>query len=470
MNDNELNNMSTEQLAALMERARDKLENKIANEVKIDFPNINTKGMSKATLKNSEALFKAYGITIRHNEMSKISEIDIAGRVFHADTEMNAKMAYLTDLYEQQDLPVRCLTNAISVVANRNTYHPVRDWIDSQAWDGVSRLEEFYSSLEIDEELHIDPALYRKLKNVMMRKWALSGVAALYHSHFSCEGVLCLFGKQAAGKTTWVQSLLDRKHQNEWFKDGVSLDLGNKDSVQKALGTWITELGEIDSTFKRSDIEQLKAFITEKIDVIRPPYERMANRYARRTILLGSMNRQKFLQDDENRRFWPINVSRVRPVTFDAQQFWAEMKQIYLEVAPKIVDAQTREKNNEWGWFLSPIEREELNRIQSVFKSDDPIEEILANNVRLQSDPLTTTLGVYMNCTAVLMACGRANPAKADLNTAGKWLSQQGYKYRKDTRQYQVWIPPRVSYPTENDESIDMSAPKVARYKNKQDY
>jgi putative DNA primase/helicase len=264
-------------------------------------------------------------------------------------------------------------------------------------------------------------------------------VAALYDDNFSCEGVLCLYGEQAAGKTSWCLSLMPTENQSLWFKDAVALDVGNKDSLTKSLGTWITELGEIDATFRKSDIEALKGFITERVDVIRPPYERTANRYRRRTVFIGTMNKLKFLQDDQNRRFWPINVTSVHYADFDIGQFWAEVKQMYQDIKPKCATPQLRKINNEYGWFLTPEERELLDRTQTVFKSDDPIEELLANRVM----PKHQGMGQeeWLNCTAILDRCGWGRATKRDLDIVGRWCRQQGYDYKKDSKQYHVWIP-----------------------------
>lgn len=403
------------------------------------FPDLNDKQRPKPSQQNAEAVFAFYGIKIRHNEMTKETEIDIPHKQFHKDTEMNAKLAYLRDLYVKHDISDKNLDGYVTMIASDNAYHPVRDWIDSCSWDGVSRLQNYYDTLVVDPELHIDPVKYITLKETMMRKWALSAVAALYDDDFSCEGVLCLYGDQAAGKTSWFLSLLPQEAQSSWFKDAVALDVNNKDSLTKALGTWVTELGEIDATFRKSDIEALKSFITEKVDVIRPPYERTANKYRRRTVFVGTMNRLKFLQDDENRRFWPINVVQVQYADFDVQQFWAEIKQMYLHVKPLCSTPKQRAISREFGWFLTPEERKFLNTTQTVFKSDDPIEELLANKVM----PKHQNMGQeqWMNCTAILHECGIMKPTKAELNVVGNWCRQQGYEHRKETKQYKVWIP-----------------------------
>ena len=388
-------------------------------EVRIAWPDTDSKGVVKQTLNNFRTLLAHFDITIRYNEMTKEAEIKIPGQHFHKDTETNAALGKLRDLCHQANFPRGEVDYYFQVVASENSYHPVRDWIDEQVWDGRSRMDEFYGTLKLD---HPHP-----LKETLMRKWAISAVAALYHENFSCEGVLTFHGTQGKGKTIWVEQLLPRHARNVWNKDAVVIDMGNKDAIFKALGYWITELGELDATFRRSDIEALKGFVTEKVDVLRPPYAKVANKYGRRTVMYATVNREDFLQDDENRRFWVLSVDEFAVSrNFDVAQFWAEVKVLYMALRDKIDTAQDRADNNEYGWFLSPTERALLHQTQEAFKSIDPIEETLA--VRIVPKGSETTVSVEsLNTTQILRRLGFDRATHAQLTKASAWLKKQGF-------------------------------------------
>lgn len=427
---NNLDNMTIEQIERLLEQKKNQKST-------IAFVDVTPKGVAKPTLDNSKQLFAHYGISIRHNEMTKEPEINIPCKKFHSDTEMNAALAYLQDLARGQDLPVSDLMNHVTIVANENAYHPVRDWIDSFKWDGKDRLPEVYAIIDSPSEM----------KETLIRKWLLSGVAALYDDNFSCEGVLCLYGAQAIGKTSWIQYLLPRESVSQWVSESVTLAVGNKDSELKALGTWITELGELDSTFKKSDIEALKGWITQRKDVIRPPYERKPNKYSRRTICYATINTLEFLQDDENRRFWALDVEKVHPTSLDRGQLWAQIKQMYFDVVGKCRTPQDRIANNEWGWFLTPDERAQLTRTQHQFKTIDPIEELLDDKL-VPFDEIENKKSEWLNSTAILMRCGVLYPTKRDINTAAKYLRRFGFRKKIDTKRFLVQI--RDSVTTQN--------------------
>jgi putative DNA primase/helicase len=380
----------------------------------LDFPDVGSNGKPRSTIVNLKALCNHYGVTIKYNEMLRDEEITIPGKNFHSHTAANAAFAALTDLLRQHDMPIGELQSYVSMIANENAYHPVRDWIDSIQWDSTSRLEDFYATISSTQEM----------KTVFMRKWALSAVAALYHPNFSCEGVLVLTGRQGKGKSTYPYRILPKEIASSCVKDAVTLDVNNKDSVLKAVSTWMTELGELTSTFRKSDLEHLKGFITERVDKLRPAYARKIDNYGRQTVFYATVNDREFLQDGENRRFWVIDVEGFNQASYDRAQFWAEMKQIYMSLKGKIETPEDREQHNEWGWFLSPDERGSLETNVETFKAMDPIEQLISNRIDLTDK----TGGELMNCTAIMARCGKDNPNRGELNRVAGFLRKQGFE------------------------------------------
>jgi putative DNA primase/helicase len=412
----QIDDLTAEQLQQLTEQMAAAKQN-----LQLSFPDSTSTGIGRPTRANTDTLLKHYSITVRHNEMTKEMTIDIPGEKFSVDTEMNAKLAHVKSLARRHQLNPSDIFEHLTKIANENNYHPVRDWIDSLTWDGQDRLQDLYNSVIL--------ATDNPMKQSMMRKWALSLVAALYHPNFSCEGVLTFSGSQGQGKTVWVEELIPREFHNVWNKDAVIIDTKNKDSLIKALSYWITELGEIDATFRRSDIEALKAFITEKVDVLRPPYERTANKYPRRTVFYATVNELEFLQDRENRRFWVLQVAEFHLGSIDAAQFWAQMRAMYVQVAPLIGSASDRKRNQEWGWFMSPQERDQLQNLQIVHRAVEPVEETLSTAI-----DLTGTSGEWYNVTEILRRCGWLTIARRDTNIGARWLRAQGLEADRSKR------------------------------------
>lgn len=146
-----------------------------------------------------------------------------------ADTKLNVQYILLGEKARKHRMPDTNIPDYIEVIGSRNSYHPVRDWIDSKKWDGVDRLPEFLDTVVTTDSL----------KDLLMTKWALSAVAALYRPEFKAEGVLVFISKQGFGKSTWLRSLVNSA---DWTKDGVQLNTKDKDSVLAAVGAWICEL------------------------------------------------------------------------------------------------------------------------------------------------------------------------------------------------------------------------------------
>lgn len=407
----QLGNLTIQQLQALLANQ---------SQQQIIYPQVSGKGQPLMTIDNAREVIKFYNMTVRYNSMTKQTEIDIPNFSKNGDLYNNAVIGQMLSMFHQQLFPIGKdrLMDFINAIAHENQYHPVRDWIDQQVWDGRSRLLDYYNSITLTED--------NPMKETMMRKWALSLMGALYHNNFSCEGVLTFTGKQGIGKTTWIEELLPVEGRNNWTKDSVIIDMKNKDTIFKALGNWIVELGELDATFKKSDIEALKGFITEKRDMLRNPYDRVANEYPRQTVFYATVNETEFLQDEENRRFWVLSVDSFNHGLIDPAQFWAEMKQIYLQVAGKIVDSASRKANNEWGWFMSPLEREQMKPLQETFRNIDPVEQTLERYLKPVIE--LTNKREWMTATDIIDRCAWTKPNRRELNIVTKWLRKHGYQ------------------------------------------
>jgi hypothetical protein len=398
----------------------------------IDFPDKNDKGVPLGTNENFKAMLDYYNISIRYNEMSKEQEIIIPQKKFHCDTAANAQLTYLEDLAIQASLPYSRVAQQIDMVANENTYHPFCEWITKIKWDGISRLQNYYNLIETTTDTD--------KKELYMRKWALSIVAAAFREdyRFGAEGVLTLLGGQGAAKTSFAENLFPRKYHS-WVITGCSIDPHNKDTLLKALGGVVSELGEMGTTFRKADQEALKAFLTEKKDTLRPPYAKKANVYSRRTVFFGTSNKFAILDDDENRRYWPLTDVSFPNVKIDLEQFWAEMLDMYNRLLPLMDTRADSVKSGEWGWYLSPSERVDLTKEQEDIMTISPIiqklEYVLVES-ELCNDKDSDV--EWLGATIICNRAGILNPNKANANEAAAWLKAKGYLYNKKLKRFGV--------------------------------
>jgi putative DNA primase/helicase len=401
----------------------------------IVWPIVNGRKKPVCVTENVEQLLKHYGITVKYNEMTKDMEIfvpDLEDKICE-DTELNAKFEHIKSLATIHNIPApERVIGMLTLVAAKNSYHPVRTWLDNVTWDGTDRFGEYYDSVILEDE--------EPLKETLMRKWALSLVAALYHKNFGAEGVLTFSGKQGIGKTTWIKNLIPQEYRNVWNTESVVIT-EKQDSKYQALAYWITELGELDATFNKTAIESLKAFITATRDELRRPYARTADRHSRRTVFYATVNETNFLQDDQNRRFWVLSAKGFKQMNIDCEQFWAQVKVLYDSIKDKMdLGFEDKHTSEDWGWYLSPQERLLLQKNQEQFRSLDQIEQMLEVTMSPVSVTETNPSACeWLNATEILQRLGiRSTMPKKDLNTIAKWLRNNDYQERKFGRKFFV--------------------------------
>ena len=100
-------------------------------------------------------------------------------------------------------------------------------------------------------------------------------------------------------------------------------------------GSWIIELSEL-SAMKRTEMDEVKAFLSSKTDRYRPSYGRITVDIPRTCVFIGTSNDSEFLKDvTGNRRFFPIPIGQAPEkdvFTLDkdtVQQIWAEAYTFY---------------------------------------------------------------------------------------------------------------------------------------------
>lgn len=346
------------------------------------------------TLPNVEHLLHGTGITARFDVIKK--------RVLVAWSDgRTASENDIISLANLNRMQGQWLQAFIYEIANRNPYNGVAEWIGSMPWDGKNRLPDFYGTVRTADGYPVG------LKEMLLRRWMLSvTAAATLNRRFHCRGVLTLQGPQGIGKTSWVASLMpEGAMRNEFIKRDHHLDASNKDSILGAVSHLITEIGELDSSF-RKDVARLKGFLTNDCDKLRPPYARSEVELDRRTVFAATVNDENFLIDSTgNTRFWTIAVD-----TLDFEHD-IDMQQLFAQLKCKLDDGNQ--------WWLTSEEEQLLADYNLRHRSVSAIEERLGDYIdhdRIGED------GRYMTAIEVLKAVGIANPSNRQCKECGTVL------------------------------------------------
>ncbi len=391
----------------------------IHQQMMLVFTHVDAKNKVIGTLQNMRDLLNFHDIACRYNVISKRIFFDIPGESFSVENGDDAAFACIYSLMNECGLPVANYLNYLLRIADENQYNPVMSWINSKPWDGYSRLPNLYRTIESPEE---------EAKNLLIRRWLITAVAMAKGEGVDSAGCLVLQGGQDMGKTWWINKLVPEDLRDDLILTAASVDPHNKDSVSKVISHWIVELGEIDATFNRADLQSLKAFITSNSDIMRRPYGVGDRRYPRRTALAASVDQTIFLHDTAgNRRFWTIPCKSINSYhDIDMQQLWAEVAAIKED------------------WRLTPDEKSHIARINGRHMQIDPIEEKIRDKYMWG----LTEVGEWKTATEVAEEIGIKNfPTQKETRTIAaviRKLNNNKESCEKKSSGLKFWIPAKA--------------------------
>ena len=271
------------------------------------------------------------------------------------DTDLNYLMLYLEDKYGLTS--EKKIQKAISIIADSNKYHPIRDYLNSLEWDGTERIRyALQRFLGADEDEYTYEAL---------RLFMLGAISRAFKPGCKFEVMLCLVGGQGAGKSTFFRLLAVK---DEWFSDDLR-KIDDDNVYRKMQGHWIIEMSEMIATANAKSIEEIKSFISRPKETYKVPYETHPADRLRQCVFGGSSNTLDFLPLDRsgNRRFLPIMVhaerAKVHILEDEAasrayiDMMWAEAMFIYHNFPVRLALSKDMEK--------------ELRELQKQFMPED---------------------------------------------------------------------------------------------------
>lgn len=326
---------------------------------------------SAATVtENVRTVLETERVTVYYDVIAKAPVINVPGLSTTIDNRERATMQRLIDMCVLRGLAPDRVPEMVLAIADNDPRNVVGDWIRSKPWDGEDRISRLLETIRGPAMVDITypDGTTANLKRVLLQKWMASAVGALFETNgIAAQGVLVFTGAQHKRKTTWFKRLVPSQF-DEYFGEGAMLDPKDRDSVATVVCRWIVELGELDSTFSKSDLGQLKAFITKDRDTIRRPYARTFNTYPRRTVFGATVNEPAFLRDKTgNRRYWTIPITSLEvDHGIDLQQLWAQVYEaVYVP-------------GNYRTWCLEECEVDALNFSNEEFTEDDPLADEIA--------------------------------------------------------------------------------------------
>ena len=271
------------------------------------------------------------------------------------DTDINYLLLYFEQNYGLTS--EKKLRSALSIVANENAYHPIRDVLNGLVWDGTPRIRScLHHFLGAEESDYVEE---------MLKHFLLGAIRRVFHPGSKYEELLCLVGGQGAGKSTFFRFLAI---EDEWFSDDLK-KLDDDKVFQKLQGHWIIEMSEMLATSSAKSIEEVRSFISRQKETYRTPYESQPKDRPRQCVFGGSSNTMDFLPLDRagNRRFLPIRISQGQAevhILEDEEASRAYLLQVWAE-------AMAIYRSGHYAMRFSAEIQEQLAQVQKDFMPED---------------------------------------------------------------------------------------------------
>ena len=264
--------------------------------------------------------------TFKWNEFSESIEID--GRLLKDND-----ITLLSNLFSnvagfESDKKLR---NVITEAALDNSYHPVKQYLESIVWDGVPRVETMFTTFLSAKDC--------ELYHVYAKLFMIAAIKRVYKPGCKFDNMLVLQGEQGNGKSTFCEKLAVN---DKWYNDNIIIADRDKDSLLYMQDAWIVIMDELDA-WNKADSNAAKGFMSKRSDKFRAPYAQNSEEHPRHCVFIGNTNDETFLKDSTaitERRYWVIKtegnwetsrdkIKLMTPEMID--QLWAEAMVMYKE-------------------------------------------------------------------------------------------------------------------------------------------
>ena len=229
------------------------------------------------------------------------------------DKDDDFLQAYMQQAPAMAMITMNHVLSGLRMYVDRNKFNPVVDYLNGLQWDGMPRLNELFTRY-----FNAENAEFARLVGP---KFLIGMVARAIQPGCQRDEMIILEGEQGAKKSTALNILAG----DEYFSDGLP-NLHDKDAMQHLQGMWLIEIGEL-SALRKSEIEDVKRFVTSRTDKFRPAYGRNVVESPRTSVFAGTTNNDTYLKDPTGaRRFWPVACGQIDldALRRDRDQLFAE--------------------------------------------------------------------------------------------------------------------------------------------------
>lgn len=273
--------------------------------------------------------------------------------------------AWLEERWIAAEVKTNLVREAVEAVANRHSFHPVREWLDGLRWDGEARIGAFFS------EYCGTP--FSPYACAVARSMFISAVARIYRPGCKVDTMVVLEGNQGIGKSKLVQALFGAR----WHCD-ITQEPGSLDFYQNLRGKWVGEFSEL-SAMGKADQNKVKQALTQTQDTYRASYGHYSRTYPRQFVFIGNTNKAEYLADETGaRRYLPIECTEIASESVEANRelLWAEAVaryqagEIWWDIPDSEREQERRYQDDAWADYIAPWLEGKTRVLMSEILSD----------------------------------------------------------------------------------------------------
>lgn len=267
---------------------------------------------------------------------------------------------YLCEKYEGKFTKDN-VADLLTATQKERAFHPVKEYIESEPWDGVKRLDEV-----LIKYLGADDT---PLVRAMTRKWFTAAVRRVYEPGCKFDNMLVLAGPQGCGKSTLLAMIAGERGQ--YFDESVSFEMDEKQLTEHLTSAWILEFAELNGLKTARGESQAKAWMSKTKDQHRAAYHRTLEVHPRHCVFAGTTNERAFLNDLSSRKFWVVDCQSTRTPAEWADEFAEDIPQLWAEAYHYHIAGEHL--------FLKPELERQIREIQAAHNQvmDDPLLGLL---------------------------------------------------------------------------------------------
>ena len=256
---------------------------------------------------------------------------------------------------------------AVDAVAEQNSFNPFKDYLETLVWDKTPRIDSLFTN-------YFGARNDNQQEAILAGKYFMIGMVARgYQPGCQMDNTPVLEGPQGALKTSACRIL-----GGLFFGEGMPR-IGHKDSLVFLSGKVLIEIAET-SAMKKVEVDDVKRFLTERVDDYRPPYGIKNKKIPRCAVFIITTNSSHWNRDVTGaRRFWPIVVGKI-----DLDALKADRDQLHAE-------AVVRFKAGERWWPSEKEQAQIFNPAQDARQDRDAFDEMIADMLKDKADGVRLT-------------------------------------------------------------------------------